>query len=133
MLGIEMALVEGNISKQHKLDIRIFVNLSLSEEIAQFLLINDNQKKVRTDLGLRVAQRALDNGELSQEQLKVLETVVPDKDSWRFEASRIADRMNSDPDSPWKGRIQMPSGQANCTTLQSFFTSFATDSHRQRH
>ena len=124
LLGIETALAEGSITRQHKVDVRIFVNLSRAKEIAKFLLINDNQKKVRTDLGLRVVQRALDEGALTDEEKEVLSTVVPpEKDAWRFEASRITGRMNSDPDSPWKDRIQMPSTPPNCTTLQSFFTS----------
>lgn len=123
LLGIEIALAEGIITRQHRVDVRIFIKLSRAREIAKFLLINDNQKKVRTDLGLRVVQRAVDEGSLKPEELEVLATVVPDKDSWRFEASRIAGRMNSDPDSPWKDRVQMPSTPSNCTTLQSFFTS----------
>ena len=57
-LGIELALSKGYIDPAMGFDIRIFVNLSRAEEIAQFLLINENQKKVRTDLALRVVQRA---------------------------------------------------------------------------
>ena len=125
LLGIENALIRGDIDEKKKVDVRIFVNLSLAEEIAQFLLINDYQKKVRTDLGLRVVQRALDSGQLSADEMKILQTVVPETDSWKFAASRIAGRMNSDSDSPWHNRIQMPGTPANCTTLQSFFTSLA--------
>ena len=94
----------------------------LSEEIAQFLLINDNQKKVRTDLGLRVVQRTLDEGALSDEEKRILQTVVPDTDAWRFAASRIAALMNTDADSPWQGRIQMPGEVTKPLTLQAFFT-----------
>lgn len=125
LLGIENALIRNDVSERTKFDVRIFVNLSLPQEIAQFLLINDYQKKVRTDLGLRVVQRILDEGKLSPDELKVLQTVVPETDSWKFGASRIAGRMNSDSDSPWQGRIQMPGTPANCTTLQSFFTSLS--------
>ena len=125
LLGIENALIRNDIGEGTKFDVRIFVNLSLPQEIAQFLLINDYQKKVRTDLGLRVVQRILDEGKLSPDELKVLQTVVPETDSWKFGASRIAGRMNSDSDSPWQGRIQMPGTPANCTTLQSFFTSLS--------
>lgn len=125
LLGIENAIIRQDIGGSKRFDVRIFVNLSLPQEIAQFLLINDYQKKVRTDLGLRVVQRLMDENKLPDEELRVLQTVVPDTDSWKFAASRIAGRLNSDEDSPWQGRIQMPGTPANCTTLQSFFSSLS--------
>ena len=124
-LGIEMALSRGDIDEDWKADIRIFPSLSVALEITQFFLINDFQKKVRTDLGLRVVQRAIDLDTLSPDEKKVLETVVPDTDSWRFQASRIASELNTAKDSPWRNRIQMPSDSPRSTTLQSFFTSLA--------
>ena len=102
-----------------------YLNLTLPEEVAQFLLINDYQKKVRTDLGLRVVQRLLDEGKLSSDEIKALQTVVPDTAAWGFEASRIAGEMNVAMDSPWRNRIQMPGETPRSTTLQSFFTSLA--------
>ena len=125
-LGLEMALSRRDIAEQWEVDVRIFPGLSLPQEIAQFFLINDFQKKVRTDLGLRVVQRSLDEGNLSQEEIKSLQTVVPDTDSWRFAASRIASELNSAIDSPWRNRIQMPSDSSRPTTLQSFFTQPVT-------
>ena len=122
-LGIERAYSKGDIGDGTTIDVRIFVNLSLAQEIAQFLLINDYQKKVRTDLALRVVQRRLDQGNLSDDEMKALTTAVPDTDSWKFEASRIATAMNTSQDSPWLNRIQMPSAPPSNTTLQSFFTS----------
>ena len=124
-LGIEIALSRGDLDPQWTVDVRIFVNLSLAQEIAQFLLINDCQKKVRTDLGLRVVQRIFDEGTLSADEVKILQTVVPDTESWKFEASRIAAEMNVADDSPWRNRIQMPGDPPRSTTLQSFFTSLA--------
>ena len=124
-LGIEIALSRGDITEQWEVDVRIFPDLTLAQEIAQFFLINDFQKKVRTDLGLRVVQRALDEGNLSNEEIKSLQTVVPATDSWRFGASRIASELNSAIDSPWRNRIQMPSDPSKSTTLQSFFTSLS--------
>ena len=121
--GIQYALDDSLIDENQEFDVRIFVDQSLAEEIAQFLLINDRQKKVRTDLGLRVVQRLQDDGELTDEQMILLETAVPKQDAWKFQATRITARLNSDTDSPWKNRIQMPHEGPKATTLQSFFSS----------
>jgi hypothetical protein len=123
LLGIENALAHHIIDEATGFDVRIFIGLTLAEEIAHFLLINENQKKVRTDLSLRVVQRRLDEGKLSDTQTRALQTVVPDTDAWRFEASRIAAQMNSDSGSPWRNRIQMPGDVTRPLTLQAFFTS----------
>ena len=123
VLGIENALTSNIIDRQQTFDVRMFVGLTHAEEVAQFLLINENQKKVRTDLSLRVVQRSLDEGRLTDQEKGVLQTVVPDTEAWRFEASRIAAKMNSDALSPWNGRIQMPGDSVRPLTLQAFFSS----------
>ena len=121
--GIEYALDANLIDESQEFDVRIFVNQTIPEEIAQFLLINDKQKKVRTDLGLRVVQRLQDDGGMTPEETKLLETAVPKQDVWKFQATRITARLNTDEDSPWKNWIQMPHEDAKPTTLQSFFSS----------
>ena len=121
--GIQYALDDNLITEDQEFDVRIFVNQTLPQEIAQFLLINDRQKKVRTDLGLRVVQRLQDEGELTDEEMILLETAVPKQDIWKFQATRITARLNSDLDSPWENRIQMPHEGPRPTTLQSFFSS----------
>ena len=124
MEGIKNALAHGIIEDGHTIDARVFVGLALGEEVAQFLLINEKQKRVRTDLSLRVVQRKLDEGSLTDHELKVLTTVVPDQDAWRYEASRIASQLNRDNDSPWKGLIQMPNDTiTRPVKLQAFLTS----------
>lgn len=124
LLGIEYALANSTITTDLTFDLRLFTELSLAEEIAQFLLINEKQKRVRTDLSLRVVQRKLDEDKLSEEEKRVLTTVVPESDSWKFEASRIAGMINSREDSPWKGLIQMPNDTVTRPVkLQAFFTS----------
>lgn len=129
VLGLEMALSRGHLDEGATIDVRIFPNLTLAQEISQFLLINETQKKVRTDLSLRVVQRALDEGHLSEYEKKVLQTVVPDTEAWKYAASRVANEMNTANDSPWKNRIQMPSDPPKSTTLQSFFTSLGPILH----
>ena len=69
-------------------------------------------------------QRLLDEGGISENDLKTLETVVPVTDSWKFTACRIVNDLNYTPDSPWQNRIQMPNDKVSkCITLQAFFTS----------
>ena len=122
--GLRNALAHGIIDDHHPVDARVFVGLEIGEEVAQFLLINEKQKRVRTDLSLRVVQRKLDEGLLSDHELKALTTVVPDTDAWRYEASRIASHLNSADDSPWKGLIQMPNDHVTRPVkLQAFLTS----------
>ena len=123
--GIERAVLSGTITGDTSFDVRLFGNLSLPEEIALFLLINENQKRVRTDLSLRVVQRSLDEGELTDDQLGILRTVVPNTEQWRYEASRVAARLNTDQDSPFFGLIQMPgeSAAGKPITMQAYWTS----------
>ena len=124
LAGLQNALAHGFITDSHTIDARIFVGLQLGEEVAQFLLINEKQKRVRTDLSIRVVQRKLDDDKLSEREKTVLETVLPDTDGWRFEASRIASHMNTADDSPWKGLIQMPNDSVTQPVkLQAFLTS----------
>ena len=124
LLGIQKALDEQVIGPDILLDVRLFTGLSLAHEISQFLLINDKQKKVRTDLGLRVVQRLLDAGKLSDDEQHVLSTVVAETDSWKYDASRIISRLNEDEASPWHGLIQMPGDKSTKPVkLQAMLTS----------
>ena len=123
-LGIENALTNGIISPEDTFDVRVFIGLSMAEEIAQFLLINEKQKRVRTDLSIRVVQRKLDEDTLTPDERRILETVVPDSDTWKFQASRIAGTLNESSDSPWRGLIQMPNDSVTGPVkLQSFSQS----------
>ena len=124
LLGIQKAMDERVIDPDILFDARVFTGLSLAQEISQFLLINDKQKKVRTDLGLRVVQRLLDEGKLSDDEHHVLSTVVPETDSWKYDASRIISRLNEDEASPWYGLIQMPGDKSTKPVkLQAVLTS----------
>ena len=124
LLGIQKAMDEQVIEPDILLDVRVFTGLSIAQEISQFLLINDKQKKVRTDLGLRVVQRLLDEGKLTDDEHHVLSTVVPETDSWKYDASRIITRLNEDEASPWYGLIQMPGDKSTRPVkLQAMLTS----------
>lgn len=122
--GLKNALAHGIIDTAHPIDARVFVGLEIGEEVAHFLLINEKQKRVRTDLSLRIVQRKLDDGQLSASELMALTTVVPDTDAWRYGASRIASLLNESDDSVWKDLIQMPNDSVTRPIkLQAFLTS----------
>jgi hypothetical protein len=105
-------------------DVRLFTDLSVPKEVALFLLVNEKQKRVRTDLGVRVVQRQLDEGSLTDDEQAMLNTVVPDTEAWKYDASRIAGRLNVDADSAWQGMIQMPGDSVTKPIkLQAFWTS----------
>ena len=124
LLGIQRAYAEAIIGGESAFDVRLFPSLTVPEEIALFLLINEKQKRVRTDLGVRVVQQLLDQGELTEDENRTLRTVVPETDTWRYDASRIAGRLNADPDSSWLGLIQMPGDSVTKPIkLQAFWTS----------
>jgi DGQHR domain-containing protein len=122
--GIKNALAEGTINGEDRFDLRIFTELSKPEEIALFLLVNEKQKRVRTDLALRVVQRLLDEGHLSEDETATIGSVVPDTDAWRYQATRYSAKLNTDPASPWRGMIQMPGDDVVKTIkLQAMLTS----------
>src|SRR5216684_134731 len=131
LVGIKKALAEGTLGGDDRFDLRTFVGLSVPQEIALFLLVNEKQKRVRTDLALRVVQRLLDDGHLSEEDQSTIGSVVPDPDQWRYEATRLSSLLNTDPESPWRCMIQMPGEetvktiklQAMLTSLKPFLTN----------
>ena len=124
LLGIENAIALGYLNPQHKVDVRVFMGLSVPEEIAQFLLINERQKRVRTDLSIRVLQQRLDSGSLNEQETALLATVMDEKNEWRYTASTMIGSLNEDADSPWRGLIQMPNDRVTKPVkLQSFISS----------
>ena len=124
LLGIEKALAHGFLNDNHQIDVRVFLDLREAQEIGQFLLINERQKKARTDLGIRVLQTRLDGNKLSQEDRDELSTVIDKNNRWRYSASTIAGNLNSSDDSPWYRLIQMPNDDVTRPIkLQGFITS----------
>jgi len=124
LLGIQKSLEDNVLPPDTPIDVRLFIGLSVTQEISMFLLVNEKQKRVRTDLGVRVVQRQLDEGNLSVADMTTLTTVVPNTTQWRYEASRIAARLNSDKDSPWRNLIQQPNEyETKPIKLQAFWTS----------
>ena len=50
-------------------------------------------------------------------------TVVPNTESWKFDAAGIVGHLNKDENGPWYKKIQMPGEESKRIALQAFFTS----------
>lgn len=68
-------------------------------EMDQFRIINGTAKSVRTDLV---------NSILTAMASSRGESIIREKDRWKVAVTRVVDRLDKDPKSPWKGLIMMP-------------------------
>lgn len=68
-------------------------------EMIQFRTINGTAKAVRTDLV---------NAILTATAAASGDVFVSEKDKWRVIVTRVVDRLDKDPESPWHGLILMP-------------------------
>jgi len=85
-------------------------------EAKQFVIINRTQKRVRVDLSDRFIAR------LTPEQRRELTVLGPEVRLRETQAAvEIADKLNTDPDSPWYQRITIP-GQPRRIISQRMFT-----------
>jgi hypothetical protein len=125
LLGIEKAVASGIADAELKFDVRVFDQIPFAEEVAYFLLINDTQKKVRTDLSLRVVQQLFDNGKIrdGSDEFVLLQNVLPSSEYWKYKAVRMVGELNNNPRSRWFQRIQMPGDPPQNIALQAYFSS----------
>ncbi len=68
-------------------------------EMNQFTIINGTAKSVRTDLV---------NAILTATAAKRGDSAVQEKDRWKVVVTRVVERLDKDPSSPWHGLILMP-------------------------
>lgn len=90
-------------------------------EMNQFRIINGTAKSVRTDLV---------NAILTATVAKHGDSAVKDSERWKVVVTRVVDRLDKDPGSPWAGLILMPdeagspkSNNGKITRATSFMTS----------
>lgn len=105
IFGFKRAIEELGIERlrDYALPVVIVENPSVEAEASQFRIINETMKKVRTDLARRllaisVAARGVDGRRHMRETGRL----------WEATAVEIIQVLNTDDDSPWKGRIQPP-------------------------
>ena len=92
------------------------------EELSQFHLINDRQKRISTNLALALL------GTVVEDQPSVAKMLVGPQGMWKMKAIMIAMALNEDtePKNVWAGRISLPNepkGPVFAATLASFVNS----------
>jgi len=102
--GLKYAIVEDEVQEllSFQVPVTIIECKSKIDEIRQFALINRTQKKVKTDLSDRLLKTLKDLGVIDN-SIAGLE-----QEDWKSRAVAIAEKLNSDRESPWYGRIIRP-------------------------
>lgn len=102
--GLKYAIIDDKIQEllSFQVPITILECKSKIDEIKQFALINRTQKRVKTDLGDRLLKTLKDLG--------VIDNTIAglEQEDWKTRAVSIAEKLNSDRESPWHGRIIRP-------------------------
>ena len=101
--------------------VTILSDASLLEEMKQFYLINNKQKRVDTDLALTLMQAM--SSESTDEELANL---VGPSYRYRIRATRLVVQIAQSKSGPWVGKIQepnVPSTSSQIATLKSFVDS----------
>lgn len=113
--GLAYAIDKSASDPDHQRGIRNFVvpaviisGLDKVDEMKQFKIINDTQKKIRTDLV---------NAILTQIERAHGEEEIPDAEKWKVVCQDATHQLNSGADSPWKDLIVLP-GEAPITKAQ---------------
>jgi DGQHR domain-containing protein len=105
---------------KYEMPVTILANFSKEDEILQFITLNVNQKKVKTDLAQVLRKQIMINlGEKRYRQVF--------RDTWDLKALSATELLNSKSDlsNPWFGRIKEPNSknQPNKIMTQNSFIS----------
>lgn len=119
--GFRVAIEDYGLSQllDFELPVVIFENTDLRNEVKQFLLINNNMKKVRTDLARALIIKLSNAGEYT-----ISPTETP-----AIVATRITTLLATELDGPWVGRLSGPGEDKNprsFNTQLSFANSVKT-------
>lgn len=103
--GFRRAINELGLERlnDYQLPVVIVENPSIEDEANQFRVINENMKKVRTDLARRIlAMRIAGLGRVGRQEIRQAGRL------WEATAVDVLSSLNKDEESPWFGRIQAP-------------------------
>ena len=89
--------------------------LSKDEEMMQFFTVNKTQKGVRTDLTERLICQKAKTSEGKDD-------IRSKGQYWIVQAVKIVDYLNTQPGSPWQGRIQIPNTSTKAPAKQASVT-----------
>ena len=90
----------------------VIMNQDKITEVAMFYKINKRQKGVPVDIAERNLQ------ELARTQRETLATIEGEPKVLEAEAVEIVDYLNTEPDSPWYGKIYMPGSKRAGTLIK---------------
>jgi len=110
--GFRVAVEEYGMDhlRDYPLPIVLVEGLTELEEAQQFQVINETAKKVRTDLARRLLyERA--------KQQHSYDRLIREQRTWEVRATEVLDKLLSDPQSPWRGRIQRPNEKRSPTHM----------------
>jgi DGQHR domain-containing protein len=98
--GFKAAIEDYGLTQllNYELPVVIFENTDLRNEVKQFLLINNNMKKVRTDLARELIIKLSRAGEYD----------ISQAESPAIKATLITKLLANELDSPWVGRLSGP-------------------------
>jgi DGQHR domain-containing protein len=105
IFGFRRAIEDLGIERlrDYVLPVVIVENPAITDEANQFRIINETMKKVRTDLARHIlAMKLVNEGAVGRRSLREANRL------WDAQAVEVYRKLNSDADSPWHGRIQMP-------------------------
>lgn len=100
--------------------VTIVDNMKKGDEVRQFYIINNTQKKIRTDLADRLLRI------MATVDPSVRDEIVAKGRDWQLAAIEIVDLLASTPGSPWQDRIKRPNSPASREAVaaeRSFTTS----------
>lgn len=81
------------------------------DEIKQFFILNNEAKKVATDLAERLlGDIAIQDGEQMQE-------LIGNRSDWKLRAIKVIDMLNEKEDSPWYKKIRLPNSDKLATHI----------------
>jgi len=118
--------IAESLKQEFELPVIFMISATQYEEAKQFVVINQTQKRIRTDLAERFLQKAIEEeGKLkllSDREKGVLKSVLKGVE-WKVPALEIADVLNNDKNSVWYQRILLPDEPRGSTTVhQKSFT-----------
>ncbi len=105
IFGFKKAIEELGIERlqDYRLPVVIIENPTQADEANQFRIVNENMKKVRTDLARHILAM-----QISREGPGARKIIREQGRMWEAKSVEICRVLNADADSPWHRRIQMP-------------------------
>jgi DGQHR domain-containing protein len=116
--GLRIAAQKDDRTLDFELPVNIAVELPHLHQMCHFLIVNSTQKSVDKSVEQRIISRL--TAAVDVEDVPTLprwiQRIVERGDVDR--AVKLIDYLNSEPDSPWKGRIRLPNSIDNSKTVK---------------